>query len=278
MGGALGRLYAATRPVILFRRADLDISNTAAIAPALEALSFDTLIFTAGTTNVDYCEDHAEEAMLTNCEAPRALAEICRDRGARFIHVSTDYVFDGAAEDLRRESDPTEPISVYGKSKLAGERAVLEVSPDALVIRVSWLFGPDRPAFPDMILKQAMSQDCVKAIADKWSCPTYSEDLAVWIEPMLSDTRYQGVLHLSNSGCVSWQQFGQCALDIAAKLNLPLKTRVVESLSRIGFAPFKAARPPHTGFDTTKFQSLSGITPRPWQEALEDYIRIKYAS
>jgi dTDP-4-dehydrorhamnose reductase len=276
MGGALVRHYGTTHKVHPFRRAELDVARTDSIRPALASHDFDTVIFTAGTTNVDYCEDHPEEARLTNAEAPRELAEVCRERGARFIHVSTDYVFEGTDEGLRKESDPAEPINVYGRSKLEGERAVLNVSEEFLVIRVSWLFGPDRPAFPDMILKQALEKERVQAISDKWSCPTYSEDLAEWMRPMLFDNRYRGVLHLSNTGCITWQEFGQRVLDVAAQRGLPLKTRTVEPLSRIGFAPFKAERPAHTGFDTERFHALSGITPRNWEDAVEEYVARQY--
>jgi len=276
MGAALARHFARNRQVISFKRADLDILRLDTFRPTLESLPFSSVVFTAGITNVDYCEGHPDEARLSNTEAPRLLAEICQERGARFIHVSTDYVFDGVQEGLRTEEDAANPLSVYGKSKWHGENAVLGVSPDFLVLRVSWLFGPDRPAFPDMILRQALEREQVTAIADKWSCPTYSEDLAVWIEPMLADLRYRGLLHLSNSGSASWQQFGQAVLDMATEMGLPIRARHVDPLSRIGFAAFKAERPEFTAFDTSRFEKLSGISPRPWQEALQDYLRRQY--
>jgi dTDP-4-dehydrorhamnose reductase len=164
-------------------------------------------------------------------------------------------------------------LSVYGRSKLAGENAVLSVSKDFLVIRVSWLFGPDRPSFPDMILKRAMVSDRVEAISDKISCPTYSEDFAEWVEPMLDDKRYCGLLHLCNGGSTTWQNYGQTTLDIAAKLGIPLKATKVEGISRVNFPAFKAERPEFTSFDTGKYQRLSGNTPRPWQDALEQYLK-----
>jgi dTDP-4-dehydrorhamnose reductase len=206
------------------------------------------------------------------------LAEVCAEKGARFIHISTDYVFDGRDPVPRKETDEAHPICAYGRSKLKGERAVLEVSPDFLVIRVSWLFGHDRPAFPDRILQQAMENDRVTAISDKVSCPTYSEDLAEWIEPLLDDPRYHGLLHLCNSGSSTWQAYGQATLDIALRLGAKLKARTVEGISRNSFPVFKAQRPEFTAFDTSKFQRLSGITPRPWQEALEAYLRKQLAA
>ena len=276
MGAALARRYARNHEVIAFKRSDLDVLQIERIRPTLAALKFDCLIYTAGITSVDQCEVQPREAALTNTEAPRVLAEICRERGARFIHISTDYVFSGEGEGLRKETDPAEPINVYGRTKLEGERAVLAVSPEFLVIRVSWLFGPDKAAFPDMILTNALKSERVEAIADKWSCPTYSEDLAEWIEPMMHDKRYSGVLHLSNSGFCTWLHYGQTVLDLAARLGLPIKARTVLPVSKDDFPDFKARRPEHTEFDTSRFTQISGITPRPWQEALKEYLRSKY--
>ncbi len=278
MGAALARHYALTRPVTGWKRADCDVLFPERVRTAVRAQEFSTLVYTAGITNVDYCQDHPEEAHLTNAATPGVLAEVCAEKGARFIHISTDYVFDGVEHRPRVETDPTNPICVYGESKRAGELAVLKVSPEFLVIRVSWLFGHDKPAFPDMILKRAMENNQVEAISDKVSCPTYSEDLAGWIEPMLDDNRYQGLLHLCNSGSSTWQAYGQATLDIAARLGLPLKARIVDGVSRSSFPAFKARRPEFTAFDTTKFQQLAGFTPRPWQEALEEYIRKQFVA
>ena len=277
MGAALVRRYSTTRDVVGWTRADANALFPEDMRKAVQTEQFTTLVYTAGITNVDYCEEHPDEAVLTNTETPRVLAEVCAEKGARFIHISTDYVFDGADPRPRTEEDPANPLCVYGESKRAGELAVLDVSPEFLVIRVSWLFGHDKPAFPDMILKRAMESDHVEAIADKVSCPTYSEDLAGWIEPMLGETRYQGILHLCNSGASTWQAYGQATLDIAAELGLPLKARTVHGVSRNSFPAFKAKRPEFTAFDTAKFQQLAGFTPRPWQDALAEYVRRQFA-
>lgn len=276
MGAALARAYAPRHEVLPFRRDDLDITRADTFEDALSAVEFDVLVYTAGVTNVDHCEDNEAEAFAGNATAPGKLAEICAKRGVRMIHVSTDYVFDGDTPGALDENAPAHPVSVYGASKLAGEKAVLTVDPSFLVIRVSWLFGLDRPSFPDMLLGWAKTKDRVEAISDKISCPTYSEDLAVWIEPMLTDTRYQGVLHLSNSGETSWQDYGQATLDIAEKIGVQLKTNKVHGQLRSDLKAFKAVRPQFTAFDTGKFQSISGTVPHHWKDALEEYLRAKY--
>lgn len=276
MGAALVRRYAPHHEIIAWTRAQLDVRYTDRILPALAEQDYDVVIYTAGVTNVDYCEDHNEESLLTNAEAPRLLAEACADKGAKLIHVSTDYVFDGKSPTPRTELDEPNPGCAYGRAKLLGEQNVLNVSSQFLVLRVSWLFGPDKPSFPDMVLSRAMSSDRVEAISDKVACPTYSEDLAAWIQPMLSDDRYQGLLHLCNHGSTNWRDYGQMTLDIARDLGLPIKATVVGRVSRLDFPAFKAVRPEFTAFDTSKFEALSGIKPRPWEQALEEYLRSKY--
>jgi dTDP-4-dehydrorhamnose reductase len=277
MGAALTRRYARTRTVTGWKHADCDVLFPERVRAAVRGQDFRTLIYTAGITSVDYCEEHPEESRLTNAETPGVLAEVCAEKGAQFIHISTDYVFDGRDSAPRKETDEPNPLCVYGRSKLEGERAVLAGSPGFLVIRVSWLFGHDKPAFPDMILDRARVNDRVQAIADKVSCPTYSEDLAEWIEPMLDDPRYRGLLHLCNSGASTWQDYGQATLDLATQLGAKLKAHTVDGVSRKSFPAFKAERPEFTAFDTTKYQQLSGITPRHWREALEAYLRKQLA-
>jgi dTDP-4-dehydrorhamnose reductase len=276
MGATLVRRYAPLHEVVALKRTDLDVLHLDLIRAKLGALDFDCVIYAAGITNVDECEIHPDEAATTNRDAPEEIARICSERGARLIHVSTDYVFGGDEEGARTEAHEAHPINVYGTTKLEGEQAVLSVSPDFLVIRVSWLFGPDKPSFPDMIIKRALESSKVDAVSDKLSCPTYSEDLAGWMEPMIADPRYRGVLHLSNAGICSWQEYGQSALDIVGSLGLPLKTRHVEGISRVGLPAFVAKRPANTALDTARFQEISGTVPRHWREALLEYLSLRY--
>ncbi|PYJ84548.1 MAG: dTDP-4-dehydrorhamnose reductase, partial [Verrucomicrobia bacterium] len=161
-----------------------DLGEPDQMRTTLGALQFDVLINTAAQTNVDRCETHREEAFALNAEAPRVLAEICAGRTARFIHISTDYVFDGKKREPYTEEDEAEPISVYGESKREGERRALEANESALMVRVSWVFGPDRPSFVDWAIDQAREREDVSAIADKWATPTYTLDLAKLLKPL----------------------------------------------------------------------------------------------
>jgi len=273
LGAALARSYASETQVIGFNHSQLDLASPEAIRCALDGLDFDALINCAALTNVDYCETHEEEAFAINAHAVRQIAEICTAKRARCIHISTDYVFDGAKREPYTETDAALPISVYGASKRQGEIELLNVSGDHLAARVSWVFGPDRPSFVDQILKRALETDQLQAIGDKWSTPTYTLDLAEWLRPLLWENPIGGLLHLAQSGSCTWQEYGQYALDRAAEAGLPLKGRTVAFQAMAGLKAFIAKRPVYTVLDTQRFTTATGLTPRSWQEAVTEYVR-----
>src|SRR4051812_30291936 len=185
LGAALAREYQGEFDAVGFNHAQLDLGKPEELRTTLGAIEFDALINTAAQTNVDRCETEREEAFALNAEAPRILAEICAGKSARFIHISTDYVFDGEKREPYTEEDEARPVSVYGESKREGERRALDANPESLVVRVSWVFGPDRPSFVDWAIGQAREKEEVKAIADKWATPTYTLDLAEWLKPLV---------------------------------------------------------------------------------------------
>ena len=257
--------------MVALDRTALDLRDEQQIEACLEGVAFDVLINPAALTSVDYCETHEEEARAVNGRAPGLLAEISARKGARFFQVSTDYVFDGRLPGLRREEDPVNPLGVYGMTKLEGERAVHAVSRSFLVLRTSWIFGPDRPSFVESLLKQALSESRVEAIEDKESAPTYSEDLGGWIEELL-DVGGEGVVHLCNAGACSWREYAQAAVEIAGNAGLPLRARAVEGLSIETMSSFVAPRPRYTAMATDKLAHLTDRRPRPWQTALKAYL------
>src|SRR5881275_2162585 len=178
LGAALLREYRDKFDVAGFNHTQLNLSDLGAVRDKLRNIRFDVLINAAGFTKVDLCETQPDRAFLINEEAPRVLAEICGEKSSRLIHFSTDYVFDGEKREPYNEDDEAAPISVYGESKLAGEKNVLAAQDGNLVVRVSWVFGPDRPSFVDAMIKQAQENERVEAIADKFSAPTYTHDIA----------------------------------------------------------------------------------------------------
>lgn len=277
LGRAMIRRYSIQGiDVTAAGRADVNLELPESLSEALSKYEFNVLINTAGLTDVDYCEAHPGLSQTVNGDAAGALAAHCRERGARMVHLSTDYVFSGLQENLLDEESPTGPINVYGHTKLDGERQVLAALPGALVLRVSWLFGLEKPSFPDRIIRQALERLDVSAINDKWSCPTYADDLAGWTLALI-EREAQGVFHLCNAGSCTWAEYGDEALSIASRLGLPVKSTSLRGHSMDGFAPFLASRPRHTSMDNRHFTEVTGIVPRRWEKALEEYLRLRHA-
>ena len=271
LGAALAREYQGTFSVKAFTRSELDLGKLDQVRAVLSETEFDLLLNCAALTNVDYCESHRSEAFLINAQAPRLLAEICAGKSAKLIHISTDYVFDGNQGTPYIEEDPPAPLGVYAESKLAGEQEVLGVLPTNLVVRLSWVFGPDKASFIDQIIQRARKDDTVAAVADKFSSPTYTIDAANWLR-LAWENDAQGILHLCNSGACSWQEWGQYAIDVCRNLGLPLKAERVGKLSLNDMKNFVARRPVYTVLSTAKFTALTGVQPRHWREAIAEYI------
>ena len=256
LGAALAREYASQHDVTGFRRAELDLARPEVLRSTLEPLPFDLLINAAALTNVDYCEDHRAEAMRLNAEAPRVRAAMGREKARRVLHVSTAYVFDG--------------------TKRQGELRVLETNSRALVIRVSWVFGPDRPSFVDAILNKARTEDQVAAVADKFSTPTYTQDIAAMLPMLFDSSAADGILHLANRGACSWQEYAQWALDCCHKFGVPMTAKTVGAVSLGEMKNFVARRPVYTVLGTEKYERLIGVAPRDWHIAVADYMRDYY--
>jgi dTDP-4-dehydrorhamnose reductase len=271
LGAALAREYARDFEVTSYNRRQLDLGQLDRVRSALAGAKFELLINCAALTNVDYCESHREEAFVVNAEAPRLLAQIANEKSAKLIHFSTDYVFDGKKNAPYTEEDMAFPLNVYGESKLEGERRVLEVSSQHLVIRLSWVFGPDKPSFIDQIIQRAREKDVVTAVADKFSAPTYTIDVASWLR-LAIEKNANGILHLANNGGCSWQEWAQYAIDVCRSLGLPLKARRVGAVLLADMKNFVAQRPAHTVLSTAKFTALTGVQPRHWREAVAEYI------
>jgi len=259
-----------------FNHLQLDLESLDEIRKKLCVIDFDVLINAAAFTNVDLCERERDQALRINAEAPCVVAEICQDKNARLVHFSTDYVFDGEKREPYTESDPANPISVYGESKRAGEKFVLQTGDRHLVVRVSWVFGPDRPSFIDGIIKRARESNYVDAIADKFSMPTYTRDIAQMLPQFFELNVEGGILHFANSGECSWQEYAQWALDCCASEGIALKAKKVGALKVADMKDWIARRPVYSVLSTAKYSRLTGDSPRAWRDAVADYIRHFY--
>lgn len=275
-GGRLGSMlcarYAGTHEVVGLWRDRIDLGDPESVKAAVGPPDFDLLILAAALTAVDHCETHEAEAHAVNAHAPELIARLCAAKGARMIHFGSDYVFDGELDRPYTEEDEARPISVYGASKLAGELAVAEASDRHLVVRVSWLFGPGRPAFPEWIVKQAAEREEVAIPADKVACPTHAGDLVDLLEPLLFRDDASGILHLCNSRPCTWQEWGQHCIDAAIGTGVPLKTHRIGGTTLDAIPAFVAKRPANSAMDTSKYTRLTGIVPRSWREAVDAHL------
>ena len=277
LGAALLREYRDKFDVAGFNHTQLDLSDLGAVREKLQNTSFDVLINAAGFTRVDLCETQPDRAFLINAEAPRVVAEICDETNARLIHFSTDYVFDGEKHEPYTEDDEANPISIYGESKLTGENNVRAVQDQNLVVRVSWVFGPDRPSFIDAMVQQAQENDEVDAVADKFSTPTYTLDIAAMLPQFFDGNVPGGILHFANAGQCSWQEYAQWAVDCCHDAGLPLKTKTIGARKLREMVNWVARRPIYSVLSTAKYTRLTGLSPRTWRGAVSDYITRFYS-
>jgi dTDP-4-dehydrorhamnose reductase len=276
LGSALMHAYEKDHQVRGFSHSEIDVSDFDEVEQLLTPLECDVMINCAAMTNVDLCEEQRVEAFSVNADAPELLAEIAAGKGARFIHFSTDYVFDGSKRTPYTEEDEPGPTSIYGESKLEGEENVLNVADGNLVVRVSWVFGPERPSFIDNIIQRARDSEQVGAVADKFSSPTYTADIAAML-PRFFPAEVGGILHFANTGECSWLQYGQHALDCCWNLGVHLKTRTLRAITLADMPNFVARRPVYTALSTARFADITWQSPRPWQDAVSEYVKLHYS-
>ena len=278
-GGRLGKslvdFLARNHQVIRFDRKQLDLGSPVSIKEALRDLDYDHLFLTGALTAVDYCETHKEEAFAVNASAPGEIAEISANKGAHVTYISTDMVFDGQKSGPYEESDAPLPISVYGASKLEGERRVLATSASNLVARVSWVFGPGRPAFPEWIIDQACAKEVLTLPGNKLGSPTCTLDLIEWLDALVfgqSGGPASGIFHLCNPEPCLWRDWGQFCIDTAREAGFPVITGKIEGVPVDTVAAFVAKRPVNSAMSTDRFTAVTGIRPRVWQEAVREHV------
>jgi len=274
LGASLANALRCKHGVTAFDRAAIDLASNGSIENALLPLEFSHLFITGALTAVDYCETHADEAHAVNASGPGRIAEVCAEKGAHLTYISTDMVFDGLKDGPYVETDEALPISVYGASKLEGEQRVMQASPDNLVARVSWVFGPNRPAFPEWIINQACAKSEVTLPGDKTGNPTYTIDLVEWLNALVfrAEGPARGVYHLCNSDPCTWRNWGQHCIDVAREVGLPVLAREITGVPVDSVAAFVAKRPRNSALETEKFTRETGIRPRPWQEAIREFV------
>lgn len=264
LGRRLVELFSARHEVRAFSRRDLDVTSPERVAEAAAAANPDWVVHAAAFTRVDEAESNPE-AFRVNALGSRNMAAAAYSQGAAILYFSTDYVFDGTAQNPLREWDPTGPLNQYGVSKLAGEWFVRGLNPAHLIVRTSWLYGPDGSNFVDKVLRSARTQPRLKVIADQRGVPTFTNDLAEATRDLV-ERGARGTYHVTNSGDCSWHEFATALLEIAG-----IHTPVLPTRSEDYRSP--ARRPAYSVLDNAMLR-LEGVAPlRHWREAAAQYLR-----
>ena len=255
---------------------DLDITIMSSVTSYFQSNTFDLVINCAAYTAVDKAEDEEELAFKVNAEGTKNLVEACEQMGARLVHYSTDYVFDGRSRDPYTELDAPNPNSVYGASKLKGEEYILaNQKVKSIILRTSWVYSSYGNNFVKTMIRLGSEKDELGVVSDQIGSPTYAKDLAEHTLCMINNDNYkwsQGdVFHYSNNGSCSWYEFAEKIFEktnISAKLN-KLKTEDY---------PTKASRPKYSLLDKSKFESIFNIHIRDWKSSLIDMLKQELAA
>jgi dTDP-4-dehydrorhamnose reductase len=276
VGFELARSLQGLGHVVALDRGGLDLGDSEQIRRVVRELSPALVVNAAAYTAVDSAESDVVTAMRLNAEAPDILAQEAKRLGALLVHYSTDYVFDGTKDGPYEEDDAANPLNVYGKSKLAGERAIAASGCAHLILRTSWVYGARGKNFLRTMLQLGAHREELSVVADQIGAPTWSRTIATITSDALSQLlvqdrrewlRHSGIYHLTASGATSWCGFAQAIFDISTLQQKP----VVKAIPTAAFSPYPAAaaRPRNSRLSNQKLFATFGLTAPDWREALE---------
>jgi len=259
---------AAGLECVALAHSELDISDSAAVEATLARTQPDVVVNCAAWTDVDRAESAMDAALAVNGVGAGNVARAARDRGVWTIHISSDYVFDGAKREPYVESDPTGPLSAYGRSKLAGEDAVAHEAPRAhTIVRSSWLFGAGGRCFPATIVRLAAERDELTVVDDQVSCPTFTGHLAEALAG-LCETRPPGIVHIAGGGSCSWFELARAVVE-SAGLTTDIRPGRTADLGR------PAPRPLYSVLGTERASEAPALPH--WRQGLDAYIAVTLA-
>ncbi len=282
LGQELCRLgQTADFEVHSLNRQHLDITNESLIQQVFKRISPSLVINAAAYSHVDRAESEPDIAFAVNKSGPAYLARYCADNHLAFIHISTDYVFDGTKDQPYQEDDPITPMGIYGQSKAAGEAAVRSILPNHIIVRTSWLYGVYGHNFVKTILKLAAEKTGLRVVNDQFGSPTSAADLA---KALLTISRKigakekfdWGTYHYCGKGITTWHGLAEKIIELAAPY-VALKARQVTAITTAEW-PTPTKRPPYSVLDCTRLKSQFGIKPEPWQQSLKRTIARIFSS
>ncbi|BAS49357.1 dTDP-4-dehydrorhamnose reductase [Aggregatibacter actinomycetemcomitans NUM4039] len=253
---------------------ELDITNQSAVKKTVENFRPDVVINAAAHTAVDRAETEVERSEAINVKGPQYLAETAKSVDAAILHISTDYVFDGRSTGKYKETDAADPQGIYGKTKLAGEQAVVEANDKFIVLRTAWVFCEHGNNFVKTMLRLAKTRDTLGVVADQIGGPTYAGDIAAALiqiaEKIIAGESVEyGIYHFTGEPYVSWCDFARAIFDEAVSQNMLEKAPLVNAITTADY-PTPAKRPANSCLDLTKIQQAFGIQPSDWQRALKN--------
>lgn len=278
VGYELVRELAPLGTVVAFTRAECDLGDPAVAAAAVRAARPSVVVNAAAYTAVDRAEQEPDAARLANAEAPGAMAAAAAECGAPFVHYSTDYVFDGAKDGPYAEADATNPLGVYGRTKLDGERAVAAVNPAHLVFRTSWVYGARGQNFARTMLRLAREREELRVVADQVGAPTWARAIAAGTAQIVGaalrsgdgaqawTAEHAGVYHLASAGETSWHGFAEAVLAADPARDEQRARRVVP-IATTDF-PTPARRPANSRLDSGRAAERLGVRIPDWRDQL----------
>ncbi|MED0676154.1 dTDP-4-dehydrorhamnose reductase [Aneurinibacillus thermoaerophilus] len=258
-------LQGAGHRVFSYGREELDITDQKQVQYTMEEVQPDVVIHAAAYTKVDLAETEVDTAYKVNALGTRNVAvaaEACR---AKLVYISTDYVFDGQAAGPYHEFAPTNPQSIYGKSKLAGESFVQQLCSRFFIVRTSWVYGKYGHNFVKTMLRLAGERDELNVVHDQVGCPTYTVDLAAFVLNLIETEAY-GIYHASNTGSCSWYEFA-CAIFEEAEIKIKVNPIPTSEY------PLPAPRPANSVFEHMMIRLQEMKPLRPWRIALQEFIQ-----
>ncbi len=262
---------------------EIDITDAASVARALDAEAPSLIINAAAYTAVDKAESEPALAQAVNADGPKVLAEAAAARGLPLFHISTDYVFDGNKQGPYLETDPVSPLGVYGRTKAAGDDAVRAALETHIILRTAWVYSPQGSNFVKTMLRLAGERDELTVVADQHGCPTAAGDIADALLTIAARYRSRpdslngawGTYHFCSGPATTWCGFAEAIMAGATKRGA--RGVPVRAITTADY-PTPAARPANSVLDCTKIEAAFGLAPRPWHTALDEALDVLIAS
>lgn len=280
LGQELQRTLAQEGEVIGVDRSTVDLNHATSLRQRLVEIKPDVIVNAAAYTAVDKAETETELAQAINATAPTIMAEEAQRLGATLIHVSTDYVFDGGKNTPYTEDDVTNPLGVYGRTKLEGEEGIRQTCTNHLILRTAWVYGSlGKVNFVKTMLRLFAEREEVRVVADQVGSPTWAADLAQAITTLLSLASQEpgqlsiptGTYHYTNSGVASWYDFAVAIFEEAKPLGFPLKVQQIVPIATADY-PTPAQRPAYSVLSGKKISAVLGSHPPHWRQALRQML------